>query len=288
MLEAAGLRAAPGRPVPLAQRGLPHAWTTSSSASTPSGATSSSASCAPRPSRASAAHPARRRPGRGGRGDVYRLYASTVDKYPWGAALPHPGLLRADARPLPAPRRVGGGAAGKAGWWPARSTSLARDVLYGRYWGCFEEHPFLHFNVCLYHPVEEAHRAGGWYRFEPGAGGEHKLTRGFEPQPHLQCAPALPPRAGPRGARLPGPRAGRHRRRPAAVAGGDRFQGGAEESAARDVLREPDTAMAQKHEHDTDVVTETKQRAEAQEAAALQGAASTTTTTRRGSSWWRC
>jgi predicted N-acyltransferase len=54
-------------------------------------------------------------------------------------------------------------------------------VLYGRYWGCFEEHPFLHFNVCLYHPVEDA-IARGLARFEPGAGGEHKLTRGFEPR----------------------------------------------------------------------------------------------------------
>jgi len=23
-------------------------------------------------------------------------------------------------------------------------------AMYGRYWGCFEEHPFLHFNVCYY------------------------------------------------------------------------------------------------------------------------------------------
>jgi predicted N-acyltransferase len=53
-------------------------------------------------------------------------------------------------------------------------------ALYGRYWGCFEEHPFLHFNVCLYHSIEEAIRRG-LSRFEPGAGGEHKLVRGFEP-----------------------------------------------------------------------------------------------------------
>jgi predicted N-acyltransferase len=53
-------------------------------------------------------------------------------------------------------------------------------ALYGRYWGSFEEHPFLHFNVCLYHPIEEA-IARNLSRFEPGAGGEHKLVRGFEP-----------------------------------------------------------------------------------------------------------
>lgn len=52
--------------------------------------------------------------------------------------------------------------------------------LYGRYWGCFEEHPFLHFNVCLYHSIDDA-IARGLRVFEPGAGGEHKISRGFEP-----------------------------------------------------------------------------------------------------------
>lgn len=52
--------------------------------------------------------------------------------------------------------------------------------LYGRYWGCFEEYPFLHFNVCLYHSIDDA-IARGLQVFEPGAGGEHKISRGFEP-----------------------------------------------------------------------------------------------------------
>jgi uncharacterized protein len=52
--------------------------------------------------------------------------------------------------------------------------------LYGRYWGCFEEHPFLHFHVCLYHSIDDCIRAGR-LAFEPGAGGEHKISRGFEP-----------------------------------------------------------------------------------------------------------
>lgn len=54
------------------------------------------------------------------------------------------------------------------------------DHLYGRYWGCFEEHPFLHFNVCMYHSIEECIRLGR-KSFEGGAGGQHKLVRGFEP-----------------------------------------------------------------------------------------------------------
>ena len=52
--------------------------------------------------------------------------------------------------------------------------------LYGRYWGCREQVPFLHFNVCLYHSVDECIRRG-LQAFEGGAGGEHKLARGFEP-----------------------------------------------------------------------------------------------------------
>jgi predicted N-acyltransferase len=52
--------------------------------------------------------------------------------------------------------------------------------LYGRYWGAAEEHPFLHFNVALYHSIEDC-IARGISVFEGGAGGEHKLARGFEP-----------------------------------------------------------------------------------------------------------
>lgn len=59
-------------------------------------------------------------------------------------------------------------------------------VLYGRYWGCVEEHPFLHFNVALYHSVGEC-IARGVARFEGGAGGEHKLARGFEPAETWSC-----------------------------------------------------------------------------------------------------
>ncbi len=40
--------------------------------------------------------------------------------------------------------------------------------------------PFLHFNVCFYKGIEEA-IARGLGGFEPGAGGEHKVARGFEP-----------------------------------------------------------------------------------------------------------
>lgn len=52
--------------------------------------------------------------------------------------------------------------------------------LYGRQWGAVEDRRFLHFNVCYYHSIERG-IADGLEAFEPGAGGEHKMPRGFEP-----------------------------------------------------------------------------------------------------------
>ena len=53
------------------------------------------------------------------------------------------------------------------------------DVLYGRYWGAVRELRHLHFNVCYYAAVDYC-IAHGLRRFEPGAGGEFKLLRGFD------------------------------------------------------------------------------------------------------------
>lgn len=57
---------------------------------------------------------------------------------------------------------------------------LGHDTLYGRYWACGSDRPFLHFEVCYYQAVEDA-IARGLRRFEPGHGGGHKYRRGFEP-----------------------------------------------------------------------------------------------------------
>ena len=54
-------------------------------------------------------------------------------------------------------------------------------AMYGRYWGCSEEHPFLHFNVCYYSAIEHSIRMG-LERFEAGAGGSFKQLRGLEPE----------------------------------------------------------------------------------------------------------
>ena len=111
---------------------------------------------------------------------VFRLYCSTVDKYLWGYRHLQPTFF--DKLWNRFRHRVEWVEARKRGKVVAGAFNLASpDVLYGRYWGCFEEFPFLHFNVCLYHSIEDciARRRS---RFEPGAGGEHKLVRGFEPR----------------------------------------------------------------------------------------------------------
>lgn len=119
---------------------------------------------------------------------MFGYYASTVEKFAWGRQY----LNRAFFEEIAARLRSSGERAGGRG---GVEIVLARDgkrpiagalnlagptTLYGRYWGASEERPFLHFNVCYYHPVEDC-IARGLRRFEPGAGGSHKLVRGFAP-----------------------------------------------------------------------------------------------------------
>jgi len=59
---------------------------------------------------------------------------------------------------------------------------IGADTLYGRYWGCIEEVPFLHFELCYYQAIDAA-IARGLARVEAGAQGEHKLSRGYRPVP---------------------------------------------------------------------------------------------------------
>ena len=57
---------------------------------------------------------------------------------------------------------------------------IGGDTLYGRHWGCVEDHPFLHFEVC-YHQAIDFALSKGLKRVEAGAQGEHKLARGYLP-----------------------------------------------------------------------------------------------------------
>ncbi len=57
---------------------------------------------------------------------------------------------------------------------------IGGDALYGRNWGCIEDHEFLHFEACYYQAIDFA-VAKGLGRVEAGAQGAHKIARGYVP-----------------------------------------------------------------------------------------------------------
>jgi predicted N-acyltransferase len=81
------------------------------------------------------------------------------------------------------------------GRWIAGALNLiGGDCLYGRHWGCIEDVPFLHFELCYYQAIEHAIRLG-LPRVEAGAQGQHKIARGYLPaavySAHFIADPAL-------------------------------------------------------------------------------------------------
>ena len=69
----------------------------------------------------------------------------------------------------------------RRGRWVAGALNfVGAETLFGRYWGCVEEHPFLHFELCYYRAIDWA-IANRYPRVEAGAQGEHKLSRGYLP-----------------------------------------------------------------------------------------------------------
>ncbi len=59
---------------------------------------------------------------------------------------------------------------------------IGEETLYGRYWGCSRDVPFLHFEICYYQAIDAAIARGLKY-VEAGAQGSHKLARGYQPVP---------------------------------------------------------------------------------------------------------
>jgi hypothetical protein len=83
----------------------------------------------------------------------------------------------------------------RRGRWVAGALNLiGGDCLYGRNWGCLENIPFLHFELCYYQAIEHAIRLG-LPRVEAGAQGQHKIARGYLPaavySAHWIADPAL-------------------------------------------------------------------------------------------------
>ncbi|KIN62516.1 DUF482 multi-domain protein [Sulfitobacter noctilucicola] len=65
-------------------------------------------------------------------------------------------------------------------WIAGALNFIGSDALYGRYWGCIEHHPCLHFELCYYRAIDFAIERG-LHTVEAGAQGEHKLARGYLP-----------------------------------------------------------------------------------------------------------
>jgi predicted N-acyltransferase len=119
---------------------------------------------------------------------IHRLYVSTFDERG-----NHPALTEGFFRHLGAtmPRNVVAVLCKRGAQTIAMALLLrSATTLYGRYWGCDENVPGLHFEACYYQGIEYCLRHG-LATFEPGAQGEHKIARGFLPTMtrsfHLIC-----------------------------------------------------------------------------------------------------
>jgi len=79
-------------------------------------------------------------------------------------------------------------------WIAGALNLIGEDCLYGRNWGCVEDVPFLHFELCYYQAIEWA-IGRGLARVEAGAQGQHKIARGYLPvavrSAHYIADPAL-------------------------------------------------------------------------------------------------
>ena len=110
---------------------------------------------------------------------MYALYGITVDKYFYGRRYMKKRFFELLTERFA--DRLAWVVARKDGEIIASAFNVKKDgIIYGRYWGAHVDMPFLHFNVCYYHGVEQAIREGCTL-FNPGAGGEHKKVRGFAP-----------------------------------------------------------------------------------------------------------
>ncbi len=110
---------------------------------------------------------------------MFTLYRRTVEQLPWGQQYLDEGFFTLARERLRA--RLVFVVARQDGEVIAGTFNVAKgDTLYGRYWGAERALRHLHFNVCYYAGIEHC-IAHGLRRFEPGAGGEFKLWRGFDP-----------------------------------------------------------------------------------------------------------
>jgi uncharacterized protein len=116
-----------------------------------------------------------------GEWDVFhRLYRSTFDRH-GGIPTLSPGFFREIASTMGEQILL---VLAYAGTRPVAGAFnlVGENTLYGRHWGCFEDYHSLHFETCYYQGLDFCIREG-LRHFEPGAQGEHKISRGFLPTP---------------------------------------------------------------------------------------------------------
>ena len=112
---------------------------------------------------------------------IFDFYRSTVEKFFYGKQYLNRAFFEQICQTMPEHLHlVMATDAGSKKPIAGAFNLLGKRALYGRYWGALEERPFLHFNVCFYRGIQECIERG-LSLFEPGAGGEHKRSRGFEP-----------------------------------------------------------------------------------------------------------
>jgi uncharacterized protein len=128
---------------------------------------------------------------------MYRFYARTNDQFgPWGCKFLAPEFFERLGERFGHRLVFGVARSRESGPAPiGMSMCVAKgDCLYGRYWGARAEVEFLHFEACYYSPIAWA-IDHGLKRFDPGAGGGHKLRRGFRLTPNVSLhrfqSPAL-------------------------------------------------------------------------------------------------
>jgi uncharacterized protein len=112
---------------------------------------------------------------------LFAFYLSTVDKYTWGRRyLNREFFEEVCAKQAHDVLAVMARERGSTRYVAAAFNLLGSKRLFGRYWGASADYKCLHFNLCYYAGIEQCIQRG-LEVFEPGAGGEHKVARGFEP-----------------------------------------------------------------------------------------------------------
>ena len=108
----------------------------------------------------------------------YRFYCSTFQRR-WGSPRLTLDFFRMLGRTLPSSTLLLLAKQDNA-YVAGAFAMVGRDTLYGRHWGCDEQYPFLHFELCYYQTIDYA-ITNGLQKVDAGVQGEHKLARGFEP-----------------------------------------------------------------------------------------------------------